>query len=116
MAGRRPAVQRVRQLDRRERHLGAGVYGVVNRLPLPLGLHHIPNSLIWFQFGEFNGKHGDLERFFAGDPTAGGFMTGFFPIMMFALPAACLAMIHTARPERRKAIAGISARPRSRRS
>jgi PTS system N-acetylglucosamine-specific IIC component len=87
--------------------LGAGVYGVINRLLLPFGLHHIPNSLVWFQFGEYNGKTGDLNRFFAGDPNAGGFMTGFFPVMMFALPAACLAMIHTARPERRKAIAGL---------
>jgi PTS system N-acetylglucosamine-specific IIC component len=87
--------------------VGAGIYGLINRLLLPFGLHHIPNSLVWFQFGEFNGKTGDLNRFFAGDPNAGGFMTGFFPIMMFALPAACLAIIHTARPERRKAIAGI---------
>ncbi len=87
--------------------LGAGVYGVVNRLLVPTGLHHIPNSLVWFTFGDYNGKSGDLNRFFAGDPSAGGFMTGFFPIMMFALPAACLAMIHTARPERRKAIAGL---------
>jgi N-acetylglucosamine PTS system EIICBA or EIICB component len=87
--------------------VGAGLYGLVNRLLLPFGLHHIPNSLLWFQFGEYNGKTGDLYRFFAGDPNAGGFMTGFFPIMMFALPAACLAMIHTARPERRKATAGI---------
>jgi PTS system N-acetylglucosamine-specific IIC component len=87
--------------------VGAGVYGVINRLLLPFGLHHIPNSLLWFQFGTYNGKTGDLNRFFAGDPHAGGFMTGFFPIMMFALPAACLAMIHTARPERRKAVAGI---------
>jgi N-acetylglucosamine PTS system EIICBA or EIICB component len=87
--------------------IGAGVYGVINRLLLPLGLHHIPNSLLWFQFGTYNGKTGDLNRFFAGDPHAGGFMTGFFPIMMFALPAACLAMISTARPERRRAVAGI---------
>jgi PTS system N-acetylglucosamine-specific IIC component len=87
--------------------IGAGVYGVVNRLLVPLGLHHIPNSLVWFTFGEYDGKTGDLNRFYAGDPEAGGFMTGFFPIMMFALPAACLAMIHTARPERRKAIAGL---------
>jgi PTS system N-acetylglucosamine-specific IIC component len=86
---------------------GAGIYGLINRLLLPFGLHHIPNSLVWFQFGEFNGKTGDLNRFFAGDPNAGAFMTGFFPIMMFALPAAALAMVHTARPERRKAIAGI---------
>ena len=92
--------------------IGAAVYGVLNRLLVPTGLHHIPNSLVWLQFGSYtdaNGKvsHGDLNRFFAGDPHAGGFMTGFFPIMMFALPAACLAMIHTARPERRKAVAGI---------
>src|SRR5215475_11415135 len=87
--------------------VGAGVYGVINRLLLPFGLHHIPNSLLWFQFGSYHGKTGDLNRFFAGDPHAGGFMTGYFPIMMFALPAACLAIIHTARPERRKAIAGI---------
>jgi len=92
--------------------IGAGVYGVVNRLLLPFGLHHIPNSLLWFQFGTYTGADGkpvtgDLNRFFAGDPHAGGFMTGFFPIMMFALPAACLAIIHTARPDRRKAVAGI---------
>jgi N-acetylglucosamine PTS system EIICBA or EIICB component len=87
--------------------IGAGVYGVINRLLLPFGLHHIPNTLLWFQFGTYKGVHGDIARFFAGDPHAGGFMTGFFPIMMFALPAACLAMVHTARPERRKAVAGI---------
>jgi len=86
---------------------GAGVYGVVNRLLVPTGLHHIPNSLVWFTFGEYQGKHGDLHRFFAGDPAAGGFMTGFFPIMMFALPAACLAIIHTAKPSRRKPIAAV---------
>jgi PTS system N-acetylglucosamine-specific IIC component len=87
--------------------IGAGVYGVVNRLLLPFGLHHIPNSLVWFQFGEFGDRTGDLNRFFAGDPTAGGFMTGFFPIMMFGLPAACLAMVVTARASRRKAVAGM---------
>jgi N-acetylglucosamine PTS system EIICBA or EIICB component len=87
--------------------IGAGVYGVVNRLLLPMGLHHIPNSLVWFQFGEFEGATGDLHRFFAGDPTAGGFMTGFFPIMMFALPAAALAIWHTARPAQKKIVGGI---------
>jgi PTS system N-acetylglucosamine-specific IIC component len=50
---------------------------------------------------------GDLKRFFAGDPSAGAFMSGFFPVMMFGLPAACLAMYHTARPERRKAVGGL---------
>ena len=53
------------------------------------------------------GATGDLNRFFAGDPTAGAFMSGFFPVMMFGLPAACLAMYHAARPERRKAVGGL---------
>ncbi|BBG00631.1 MULTISPECIES: PTS transporter subunit EIIC [Pseudonocardia] len=87
--------------------VGGGVFGVVNRLLLPLGLHHIVNSVVWFIIGDFEGAHGDLNRFFAGDPTAGVFMTGFFPIMMFALPAAALAIWHEARPERRKLVGGI---------
>lgn len=92
--------------------LGAFVYGVANRLLVPLGLHHLLNSLPWFQFGTFedaNGEvwAGDIARFLHGDPTAGTFMTGFFPILMFALPAAALAIVHTARPEQRKVIAGI---------
>ena len=87
--------------------LGAGVYGFANRMLIPLGLHHIINSLVWFVFGEFEGKTGDLNRFFAGDPTAGTFMTGFFPIMMFALPAAALAIWHEAIPGQRKVVGGI---------
>ena len=77
--------------------LGTGIYGVLNRLLIPLGLHHILNSYVWFQLGSYHGTHGDLNRYFAGDPTAGNFMAGFFPIMMFGLPAACLAMIRHAR-------------------
>ncbi|MHC1685429.1 MAG: N-acetylglucosamine-specific PTS transporter subunit IIBC [Clostridiaceae bacterium] len=92
--------------------LGAFVFGLGNRLLLPIGLHHVFNTLFWFQFGTFTdstGKvvNGDLSRFFAGDPTAGTFMTGFFPIMMFALPAACLAIIVAAKKEKRKAITGM---------
>ncbi|TSB45496.1 N-acetylglucosamine-specific PTS transporter subunit IIBC [Alkalicoccobacillus porphyridii] len=87
--------------------LGLGAFGLLNRLLLPLGLHHVLNSMVWFVFGEYEGSTGDLTRFFAGDPTAGGFMAGFFPIMMFGLPAACLAMILAAKPERRASIAGI---------
>lgn len=87
--------------------VGGGVFGLVNRLLLPVGLHHIINSVVWFLVGDFNGVHGDLSRFFAGDPTAGTFMTGFFPIMMFALPAAAMAIWHEARPERRKVVGGI---------
>ncbi|QFZ22100.1 PTS transporter subunit EIIC [Saccharothrix syringae] len=87
--------------------IGAGIYGTINRLLVPLGLHHIPNTFVWQVFGEYDGKTGDLNRFFAGDPEAGTFMTGFFPIFMFALPAAALAIVHTARPAQRKIIAGI---------
>lgn len=87
--------------------VGGGVFGLVNRLLLPVGLHHIINSVVWFLVGDFNGVHGDLSRFFEGDPTAGTFMTGFFPIMMFALPAAAMAIWHEARPERRKVVGGI---------
>lgn len=87
--------------------VGYGIFGFLNRILLPLGLHHVLNSIVWFVFGEFNGKTGDLNRFFAGDPTAGGFMTGFFPVMMFGLPAACLAMIVAAKKHRRKAVTGL---------
>lgn len=87
--------------------VGGGIFGLVNRLLLPVGLHHIVNNVVWFLIGDFDGTRGDLNRFFAGDPTAGTFMTGFFPIMMFALPAAALAIWHEARPERRKVVGGI---------
>ncbi|MEU2395392.1 PTS transporter subunit EIIC [Streptomyces sp. NPDC007369] len=87
--------------------VGAGIFGVANRALIPIGMHHLLNSFPWFQAGEYNGKSGDIARFLAGDPSAGQFMTGFFPIMMFALPAACLAIVHCARPERRKAVGGM---------
>jgi N-acetylglucosamine PTS system EIICBA or EIICB component len=87
--------------------LGVGVYGFLNRLLIPLGLHHVLNSLVWFEFGTYKGVHGDLTRFFKGDPTAGTFMVGFFPIMMFGLPAAALAMIAAAKKEKRKQVAGL---------
>ncbi|MFB7216767.1 PTS transporter subunit EIIC [Streptomyces sp. NPDC056227] len=87
--------------------VGAGIFGVANRALIPVGMHHLLNSFPWFQAGEYNGAHGDIARFLAGDPQAGQFMTGFFPIMMFALPAACLAIVHCARPERRKVVGGM---------
>ncbi|MFC4103203.1 N-acetylglucosamine-specific PTS transporter subunit IIBC [Paenibacillus xanthanilyticus] len=92
--------------------IGAGLFTLANRLLIPFGLHHIINSIAWFQIGDFtdaagNVVHGDITRFFKGDPTAGMFMTGFFPIMMFALPAAAIAIIQTAKKEKRKAIASI---------
>jgi len=92
--------------------VGTGVYGFINRLLLPFGLHHIVNTLVWQTFGSFTDANdvvakGDLNRFFAGDPDAGFFMAGFFPIMMFALPAAALAMWQEARPEKKKIVGGI---------
>ncbi|MER5778012.1 PTS transporter subunit EIIC [Streptomyces sp. NPDC002039] len=87
--------------------VGAGIFGVANRALIPVGMHHLLNSFPWFQAGEYQGKSGDIGRFLAGDPSAGQFMTGFFPIMMFALPAACLAIVHCARPERRKVVGGM---------
>ena len=91
---------------------GAGAFGLVNRALLPVGMHQFVNSFAWFQTGDFTGPdgvvvHGDLHRFFAGDPTAGQFMSGFYPIMMFALPAAALAIAHSAKPHRRKAVTGM---------
>jgi PTS system N-acetylglucosamine-specific IIC component len=91
---------------------GGGLYGTLNRLLIPLGLHHILNSFPWFTLGEYTTDSGavvtgDIARFLSGDPTAGAFMTGFFPIMMFALPAAGLAIWQTARPAQKKVVGGI---------
>src|SRR6202521_3442021 len=87
--------------------LGVFAYGVLNRILIVTGLHHILNNFAWFIVGDYHGATGDLKRFFAGDPTAGAFMSGFFPVMMFGLPGACLAMYRTARPERRAGVAGL---------
>ena len=89
--------------------LGLFAYGVLNRVLIVTGLHHIINNIAWFLLGDYHGVTGDLKRFFAGDPSAGAFMSGFFPVMMFGLPAACLAMYHTALPERRRAVSGLLA-------
>ncbi|RIA44475.1 PTS system N-acetylglucosamine-specific IIB component (Glc family) /PTS system N-acetylglucosamine-specific IIC component (Glc family) [Hephaestia caeni] len=86
---------------------GLFFYGLLNRLLIVTGLHHILNNLAWFLVGDYHGSTGDLNRFFAGDPSAGAFMAGFFPVMMFGLPAACLAMYRSAFPERRKAVGGM---------
>lgn len=92
--------------------IGAFFFGVLNRLLIITGLHHILNNLVWFVFGSFQAASGqvitgDLARFFAGDPNAGQFMTGMFPVMIFGLPAACLAMYRHALPQRRKLIGGV---------
>lgn len=91
--------------------VGTFVYGVLNRLLIPIGLHHILNSFIWFVFGNYTTSTGtvvtgDLNRFFAGDPHAGMFMGGFYIMMMFGMPAVALAMYRAAKPENRAKIGG----------
>jgi N-acetylglucosamine PTS system EIICBA or EIICB component len=92
--------------------LGAFIYGFANRMLIPVGLHHILNSYVWFLYGSYEKPGGgvvtgELTRFAAGDPTAGLLTSGFYPILMFGLPAAALAMIHAARPNQRKLALGI---------
>ncbi|ANW20016.1 PTS transporter subunit EIIC [Streptomyces clavuligerus] len=91
---------------------GSGIFGVANRALLVIGLHQFLNVPIWFQLGSYTKPdgtvvHGDITMFLQGDPDAGQFTTGFFPIMMFALPAAALAIAHSAHPHRRKEVGGL---------
>lgn len=91
---------------------GPGIYAMVKRLLIPVGLHHVFYPSFLYEFGEYTtaaGKvlHGDSTRYFAGDPTAGRMMASEFPVMIFGLPAACLAMTLRAKKEHRKMIAGI---------
>lgn len=92
--------------------MGTFIFGFGNRMLIPVGLHHVLNSIFWFTFGSFTNVagdivNGDLPRFFAGDPTAGIYMAGWFPVFMFGLPAAALAMYTTALKEHKKAVAGM---------
>jgi len=95
--------------------VGTFIYGTLNRLLIPLGLHHILNSVFWFQLGDFSYvkdgatviANGDLSRFFAGDPTAGIYMSGFYIIMMFGLPSMALAIYLTTPKESRKKAGAI---------
>ncbi|KIM06548.1 MAG: PTS sugar transporter [Sulfurovum sp. FS06-10] len=100
--------------------VGTFIYGLLNRLLIPLGLHHILNSVFWFQLGDYTYikegatvvANGDLHRFFAGDPTAGIYMSGFYIVMMFGLPSMALAIyLTTPKTERKKAgaiLAGVA--------
>ncbi|MCL1800337.1 MAG: glucose PTS transporter subunit IIA [Promicromonosporaceae bacterium] len=88
---------------------GAFVYGFVNRMLIPVGLHHIVNSYVWFQYGEYDGVFGELSRFAAGDPSAGLLTSGFYPILMFGLPAAAIAMIHMSNKKHRATALSILA-------
>ncbi|MEU0566278.1 PTS transporter subunit EIIC [Nonomuraea sp. NPDC005983] len=95
--------------------VGTGVYGLANRLLIPVGLHHFLNTIVWFTLpacragvnGATRDTAGDLNCYFAGEQGAGIFMTGFFPVMMFGLLGAAIAMWRAAPPDRRKAVGGI---------
>ncbi len=86
--------------------VGAGIYAFLNRLLLPLGLHHALNSVFWFDVAGIN----DLGNFWSGkgvQGVTGMYMTGFFPVMMFGLPAGALAMYHTAKDNKKKVVYGL---------
>ena len=89
--------------------VGVGIYTFLNRLLIPFGLHHALNSVFWFDAAGIN----DLGTYWAGEVlngaggSAGMYMAGFFPSMMFGLPAAAMAIIHCAKPERRKEAASL---------
>ncbi len=86
--------------------VGSGIYAMLNRALIPFGLHHALNAVFWFDTAGIN----DLGNFWAGTGTMGQtgmYMTGFFPIMMFGLPAGALAMYHTAKDSRKKIAASL---------
>ena len=88
--------------------IGSGIYAMLNRALIPLGLHHALNAVFWFDTANIN----DLGLFWSGADGAvkgvtGQYMTGFFPVMMFGLPAGALAMYHTAKDSKKKAAASL---------
>lgn len=88
--------------------VGAGIYGFFNRLLIPFGLHHALNSVFWFDIADIN----DIAKFWGTMDggvlgQTGMYMAGFFPVMMFGLPAAALAMYHTAKPEKKTVAKGL---------
>jgi PTS system N-acetylglucosamine-specific IIC component len=86
--------------------IGAGIYTFLNRLLIPFGLHHALNSVFWFDVAGIN----DIGNFWSGTGTYGQigmYLTGFFPVMMFGLPAGALAMYHTAKDKKKKAVYGL---------
>jgi PTS system, glucose subfamily, IIA component len=91
--------------------LGPAFYAAGKRLLIPVGLHHIYYPAFLYEFGSFTANgvkyFGDTSRFFHGDPTAGIFMASEYPILMFGLPGAAIAMIAAAKPENRKRVSGM---------
>lgn len=92
--------------------LGIFLFGFLNRALIPVGLHHVINSYLWFQMGSFVNAAGqtvtgDIPRFLAGDPTAGVFMTGLYPVFLFGLPGACYAMYKCAKKENQQQVKSL---------
>ncbi|WP_102026142.1 glucose-specific PTS transporter subunit IIBC [Salirhabdus sp. Marseille-P4669] len=92
--------------------IAAFIFGFGQRALIPFGLHHIFYQPFWYEFGTFvtdagEVVKGDMTRYFAGDPSAGTFMAGLFPFMLFGLPAAALAIYQEAKPENKAKVAGI---------
>jgi N-acetylglucosamine PTS system EIICBA or EIICB component len=86
--------------------IGAGIYAFFNRLLIPIGLHHALNSVFWFDVAGIN----DIANFWSPNGTkgvTGMYLTGFFPVMMFGLPAGALAMYHTAKDKKKKVVYGL---------
>lgn len=86
--------------------VGAGIYGFANRLLIPVGLHHALNSVFWFDVANIN----DINNFWGSigeRGVTGMYQAGFFPIMMFGLIGAALAMYHTAKPENKKQVGSL---------
>lgn len=92
--------------------MGPFFFGFFNRLLIPLGLHHVINSIFFHQLGSFTTATGevvtgDYMRFLAGDPTAGVFLSGFYPIMLFGIPGALFAIYLSSKKENKKEISGL---------
>ena len=91
---------------------GIFLFGFLNRALIPVGLHHVINSYLWFQMGTFTpaggeAVTGDIPRFLAGDPTAGVFMTGLYPVFLFGLPGACYAIYKCAKKEHQEEVKSL---------
>ncbi|GHV30361.1 PTS system N-acetylglucosamine-specific EIICB component [Clostridia bacterium] len=99
---------RIGEVVASHRSLGAFAYGILNRLFLPFGLHHLLNNFVFTQLGEFQGVKGEINRFLSGDITAGHITGGMYPVSMFGLPAAAFAMFLCADANKKKKIAAVS--------
>ena len=92
--------------------LGVGIFMFLNRLLIPFGLHHVLNTYVYFDLGEYTSPsgevfRGEITRFINGDPQAGLFLSGFFVVMMFGIPAICLAIYNAAFKENKQMVKGI---------